>query len=130
MCDFITLITKVNDTIKSKYPKDRHHCPMFKGETFSEVYIEVDKCFQEIIALLKNETCSNDWTYDEGCGRAIENSLKSADRFIENWDELKKEQIIIKKQKKLREARITCDEYNKLRISGYSTKDAMEMIKT
>ena len=122
--DFIALMTKVNNTIKSKYPTDREHCPIFKGATYSEVYVQVEKCFQEIIALLKSETGSEDWTYDEGpCGPTIENRLKSADKFIENReDEIKKERY--------RKAHNTFDKYNKLRKMGYSAKDAMEMIKT
>jgi len=123
MCDFITLMTKVNDTIKSKYPKDRHHCPMFKGETFSEVYVQVEKCFQEVIVLLKSETGSEDWTYDEGVGRTIEKSLKFADKFIENWEDEEKKERFSK-------AHITCDKYNKLRKTGYSVKDAMKLTKT
>lgn len=122
--DFIALMTKVNKTIQSKYKTDREHCPVFKGATFSEVYVKVEKCFQEIIALLKSETGSEDWVYDEGvCGRTIENSLKYADKFIKNReDEIKKERY--------KKAHISCDKYNKLRKAGYSVEDAMKMIKT
>ena len=129
--DFINLMTKVNKTIGGKYPKDREHCPVFKGATFSVVYVQVEKCFQEVIALLKSETGSEDWTYDEGvCGRTIEKSLKFADKFVENWEEWNKEQRIIKEKEKLRKAQIACDKYNKLRKKGYSAKEAMEMTKT
>lgn len=122
--DFIALITKVNNTIKSKYPTDREHCPVFKGSTYSEVYVKVEKCFQEIIALLKSETGSEDWTYDEGpCGPTIENSLKYADKFIKNReDEIK--------QEKYKQAHVSCDTYISYRKKGYSMKEAMEMIKT
>jgi len=122
--DFIALMTKVNKTIISKYKTDREHCPVFKGKTFNEVYIKVEKCFQEIIALLKSETGSDDWTYDEGpCGPTIENRLKYADKFVENF---KAEE----KKKKYQKAQNEQEWYKSLRKAGYSTKDAMEMIKT
>tara|TARA_A100001011_G_C14302139_1_gene841300 strand:+ start:134 stop:733 length:600 start_codon:yes stop_codon:yes gene_type:complete len=120
--DFIALMTKVNDTIKSKYPQDRDHCPVFKGATYSDVYVQVEKCFQEIIALLKSETGSEDWTYDEGSGPTIENSLKFADKFVENWEDKEKKE-------KIRKAHNVQDEYNKLRKNGYSAEDAMKTLK-
>jgi hypothetical protein len=122
--DFIKLMTKVNKTISSKYPNDREHSPVFKGETFSEVYVQVEKCFQEIIALLKSETDSVLWTYDEGvCGRTIEKSLKFADKFVENREDEEEKERLMK-------AHVECDKYNKLRKKGFSVKEAMEMIKT
>jgi hypothetical protein len=122
--DFIALMTKVNNTIKSKYPTDSHHCPVFKRLTYSLAYVEVEKCFQEIIALLKSETGSEDWTYDEGpSGPTIENSLKYADKFVENW-------VDKEKKKKIRKAHNVQNEYNKLKKAGYSAKDAMDRLKT
>ena len=122
--DFIALMTKVNKTIKSKYPTDREHCPVFKGATYTSLYVKVEKCFQEVIALLKSETGSEDWTYDEGpCGPTIENSLKYADKFVENC---KAEE----KKKKYQKAQNVKKWYKSLRKTGYSAKDAMEMIKT
>ena len=45
------------------------------------------------------------WTYDEGpCGPTIENSLKYADKFVENWDTWNKERMMKRKQKRFREA--------------------------
>ena len=131
--DFITLMTKVNNTIKSKYPTDREHCPIFKRLTYSLAYVEVEKCFQEIIALLKSETGSEDWTYDEGtCGPSIKYMLKYADKFVENWDTWKKKQINIEKQKRFREEKKAKKLYNKLlknAIKNATAKDAMKMIK-
>ena len=129
--DFIALMTKVNNTIKSKYPTDNHHCPVFKRLTYSLAYVEVEKCFQEIIALLKSETGSEDWTYDEGpCGPKIENSLKYADKFVENWDTWNKKRMMKQKQKRFREAQEAKQLYNKVIKQGYGAKQAMEMIKT
>ncbi len=128
--DFIALMTKVNNTIKSKYPTDREHCPVFKGVTYSVVYVQVEKCFQEIIALLKSETGSEDWTYDEGeCGPSIKYMLKFADKFVENWEEWNKKQIIIKKQKKAREARELKMKYDMLLKNAHSAEDAMKIVK-
>lgn len=124
LSDFIALMTKVNKTMISKYPKDRDNCPIFKGATYSEVYDQVEKCFQEVIELLKSETGSEDWSYDEGpCGPTIEYSLKSADKFVENWKENKRKE-------KVEKARIVHDKYNKLRKAGFTAKDAMKRIKT
>ena len=120
--DFIALMTKVNKTIISKYKTDRDHCPVFKGATYSEVYVQVEKCFQEVIALLKSETGSEDWTYDEGpCGPTIENSLKYADKFVENF---KAEE----KKKKYQKAHNVKKWYKSLIKDGYSTKEAMKML--
>ena len=128
--DFIALMTKVNNTIKSKYPTDREHCPIFKRLTYSLAYVEVEKCFQEIIALLKSETGSEDWTYDEGeYGPSIKYMFKYADKFVENCETWNKERMMKQKQKRFGEAHNVQDEYNKLRKEGYSTKEAMEMIK-
>ena len=122
--DFIALMTKVNKTINSKYPKDRENSPIFKGETYSEVYVQVEKCFQEVITLLKSETGSNNWTYDEGpCGPTIEYSLTSADKFVENWKENQRKE-------KVEKARMVQDKYNELRKAGFSAEDAMKRIKT
>jgi hypothetical protein len=120
--DFIALMTKVNKTIQSKYKTDREHCPVFKGTTYSEVYVQVEKCFQEIISLLKSETGSEDWAYDEGpCGPTIENSLKYADKFVENF---KAEE----KKKKYQKAHNVKKWYKSLIKDGYSTKEAMKML--
>ena len=95
------------------------------------MYVEVEKCFQEIIALLKSETGSEDWTYDEGpCGPTIENSLKYADKFVENWDTWNKKRLMKQKQKKYEEAREAKKLYNMLIKNAYSAKEAMEMTKT
>ena len=119
--DFVALITKVNNTIRSKYPRDGEHCPVFKGATYSELYVQVEKCFQEIIALLKSETGSEVWTYHEGCGPTIKRKLEMADKFVENWNAKEK-------KKKYQKARNEQNKYNKFRKAGYSEKDAMKMI--
>lgn len=78
-------MTYVNKVITSKYPKDCNHCPVFKGKTFSQLYIKVENCMKEIIDILKSETGCNDWIYDEG-GVKIEKKLKFADKFVEKSD--------------------------------------------
>ena len=129
--DFIALMTKVNNTIKSKYPTDSEDCPVFKRLTYSLAYVEAEKCFQEIIALLKSETGSEDWTYDEGtCGPSIKYMFNCADKFVENWDTWNKKRMMKQKQKKFREAQEAKQLYNKLIKNAYSAKEAMEMIKT
>ena len=129
--DFIALMTKVNNTIKSKYPADREHCPVFKRVTYSLAYVEVEKCFQEIIALLKSETGSEDWTYDEGeCGPSIKYMFNCADKFVENWDTWNKKRLMKQKQKKYREAQKAKKLYDKLLKNAISSAEAMEMIKT
>lgn len=129
--DFIALMTKVNNTIKSKYPTDREHCPVFKGVTYTDAYVEVEKCFQEIIALLKSETGSEDWTYDEGpCGPTIESRLKFADKFVENWDTWNKKRMMKQKQYKHQKACDVKKWYKSLIKDGYSTKEAMEMLNS
>lgn len=133
--DFIALMTKVNNTIKSKYPADSHHCPVFKRLTYSLAYDEVEKCFQEIIALLKSETGSEDWTYDEGeCGPSIKYMFSCADKFVENWDDWNKKRMMKQKQKKASELAAAKKLYDKLIKNAiknaHSAKEAMEMIKT
>jgi len=78
-------MTYVNKVITSKYPKYGNHCLVFKGKTFSQLYIKVENCMKEIIDILKSETGCNDWIYDEG-GVKIEKKLKFADKFVEKSD--------------------------------------------
>lgn len=85
--DFIKIVTKINKTISRKYPIDRDHCPLFTGETYSEMYPQLVKCMDEIIELFKSETGNNNWSYDEGVGESIKNKLKRGDEFVENWNE-------------------------------------------
>jgi len=79
LIDFIKLVKKINETIKKIYPD----YPIFKGSTYVEIYPHLIKCIDDIIELFKNETCNNQWCYEESCD--INNKLYNADNFIKKW---------------------------------------------
>tara|TARA_B110000879_G_C10853914_1_gene386553 strand:- start:34 stop:522 length:489 start_codon:yes stop_codon:yes gene_type:complete len=81
--DFITLVTKINQTIQKRYPSDERNCPTFKGGTYVEIYPQLIKCMDEIIELFKSDTSNSQWYYEESCD--INNKLYNADIFIKKW---------------------------------------------
>ena len=82
--DFIKLMTKVNNTIGGKYPRDRDHCPIFKGNSFIEIYPRLVKCMNEIIEMLKNETGNDSWTYKDSDWK-IKDQLQKGDELVASW---------------------------------------------
>ena len=86
---FVSLITKINNTIKKKYTVNDENCPIFEGTTYSNIYPHLVKCIEEIIKMFKNETGNKDWSYYDGLGGVtVKKRLKNADNFIKNADNL------------------------------------------